>query len=149
MKRNDYILFGVVLIIGLLSYIGMKIYESRTNLDDGKAVVYYFDQPVLEIELATGLYTVLDEDSVIHVDEDNYTYTVKGYPYDSNTQNVVVIEYNNNRVRVIDEVSPQNICQKQGWSSSPLSPITCLPNNVVIVIEADIIDPNAPDDITG
>ena len=149
MKRNDFILFGVVLIIGLVSFIGMKIYENNSTFSNAKAVVYYFDKPVLEIYLEDGSYTILDEESVISVDEENFTYTVKGYPYDDATQNVVVIEYDNNRVRVIDEVSPQHICRKQGWSSSPLSPITCLPNNLVIVIEADVIDPDAPDDITG
>ncbi len=149
MKRNDFILIGVVLFIGLVSFIGMKIYENTTNLEDGKAVVYYFDKPVLEILLADGSYTILDDDSVISVDEDNFTYTVKGYPYDSTDQNVVVIEYKDHQVRVIDEVSPQHICRKQGWSSSPLSPITCLPNNLVIVIQSDVQDPDAPDDITG
>lgn len=149
MKRNDFILFGIVLFIGLASYIGMKIYENNTNLEDGTAVVYYFDNPVLEIELTDGSYTILDDESVISIDEENFTYTVKGYPYNSTTQNVVVIEYKDHRIRVIDEVSPQHICRKQGWSSSPLSPITCLPNNLVIVIQSDFKDPDAPDDITG
>jgi hypothetical protein len=115
--------------------------ESTTK--DGKAIVYYHDNPILEIYLEDGSYLIIDEDNVISIDEENFIYTVSG-----SDGNVVVIEYKDYRVRVIDEVSPLHICQVQGWSSSPLRPITCLPNNLVIIIE-DKLGDDEPDDITG
>ena len=120
----------------------MRQFLTSSNLEDGTAIVLYKDNPILEIFLVDGTYNVIDDDSVVSVDEENFLYIVTGVNGD------VVIEYKNNKVRVIDEISPQHICQVQGWSSSPLTPITCLPNNVVIIIEADKGD-DLPDDITG
>ena len=58
------------------------------------------------------------------------------------------MEYlSNNKVRVIDEESPKHICQKQGETNSPLFPLTCLPNNIIILIDTKEELPF--DDITG
>jgi len=59
----------------------------------------------------------------------------------------LVIEYKDFKVRVAEEVSPQNICSEQMWTNSPLKPITCLPNSLVIIIETS--KPSNIDDITG
>lgn len=142
MKKSDYILIIVIAAISLLAYLLMRQFLNSTNVEDGTATVYYKDTPILEIYLIDGTYDIIDASSVVSIDEDEFLYTVTGVNGD------VVIEYSNNKVRVIEEISPKHICRIQGWSSSPLMPITCLPNNIVIIIEAEK-DDDAPDDITG
>lgn len=142
MKKTDIILLGVVILISIISYGILKLVINNTSTEDGIATVMYLDHPILEIFLEDGSYKIIDERYVKTIDNDNFTYTVTG------TNGDVVIQYKDFRVRVIDEISPQNICQAQGWSSSPLRPITCLPNNLVIIIEADKGD-SEPDDISS
>ncbi len=143
MKKTDVILMMVIVFVSLIGYGVLRVILVDSNTRDGKAVVYYHDEPILEIYLEDGSYIIIDEDNVISIDEDNFLYTVSG-----SDGNVVVIEYSKYRVRVIEEVSPQNICQIQSWSSSPLRPITCLPNNLVIIIEDDLGN-DEPDGISG
>lgn len=53
----------------------------------------------------------------------------------------ILIEYKNNKVRVMEETSPYNICSNQGASNN--APIICLPNLVTISFgktdEVDVI----------
>ncbi len=142
MRKSDYILVISIAVISIIAYLLMRGFLDSSNLEDGTAVVLYKDNPILEIYLIDGTYEIIDQNSIVSIDEENFLYIVTGVNGD------VVIEYDDNRVRVIDEISPKHICQVQGWSSSPLTPITCLPNNVVIIIEADKGD-DLPDDITG
>lgn len=142
MKKTDIILLISILLVSILGYGILRVYLNQSSTKDGIATVMYLDEPVLKIFLEDGSYKIIDEDNVVSIDTEGSIYTITG------TNGNVVIQYKNNRVRVIDETSPQNICQAQGWSGSPLMPITCLPNNVVIIIKADKGD-NEPDDISS
>ena len=142
MKKSDIILIIVVLAIAGISYLLFRQITNDSALVDGIAVVYYNNERILEIELEDGTHTVYNPSRVLSVDTEEDVFHVLGSnPYG------VYIQYQDNRVRVIDEESPKHICQTQGWTNSPLTPLTCLPNNIIIVIEAD--DDNLPDDITG
>jgi hypothetical protein len=141
MKKNDLLLMIIVGVIGLVSYFSLQLILNNQSYPDGIAVVYFDNEEILAIELADGNYEILDETIGIVVDEVNLLFTVPN----TNGDNDLVIEYQDHMVRVKEEVSPQNICSIQGWSNSPLEPITCIPNNLVIVIkkpaeEADIDD---------
>jgi len=127
------------LILSLGSYAGLYMYTSGSEMTDGLATVYYKDDQILEISLIDGQYKILNDDYVISIDDDAFIYIVQGDNGD------VVIEYRDHKVGVIDEISPQNICQKQGFSNSPLSPITCLPNQIVIIITAPRTDDDLDD----
>ena len=142
MKKSDYILIIILAVVSLVAYLLMRQFLNSTNAEDGTAIVLYKDNPILEIYLIDGSYTIIDNSNVVSIDEDEFIYIVTGVNGD------VVIEYKDNKVRVIEETSPKHICRIQGWSSSPLTPITCLPNNIVIIIKADLGD-DQPDDITG
>jgi len=144
MRKSDIILIGVILVVAAASFLIFQFLAKGAVAPDGTAIVYYNNSKILEIELIDGSYKIYDDERVISIDEDEYIYHVEGSnPYG------VKIEYLDNRVRVIDEESPKNICQAQGWSNSPLSPITCLPNNIIIIIKAKVEDTNLPDDVTG
>lgn len=142
MKKSDIILIAVILVVAVVSFFAFRQITNDSALVDGMAYVYYNDEKILAIDLTNGNYKVFNEDRIQSIDYANKLYRVEGSnPYG------VLIEYADNKVRVIDEESPKHICRLQGWSNSPLAPITCLPNNIIIVIEAK--DENLPDDITG
>lgn len=48
----------------------------------------------------------------------------------------VIIEVKDNKIRVQEETSPYNICSIQGWVEYARVPIVCLPNHVMILIQA-------------
>ena len=144
MRKTDLILVSVISFIAIVSYIILQIVVNNSSLEGGIAVVIFEDNEVLEINLEDGSYTILDYSIGISVDEENFLYTIPN----TNGTNDLIIEYHDFRVRVIEETSPQNICQDQSWSNSPLKPISCLPNNLVILIRLPI-DPDGPDDITS
>lgn len=132
MKKTDIILLGTIAMIGIIAYIILQFTVNSSSLENGKAIVVFDDRRILEILLEDGSYKVLDNSIGITVDEENFLYTIP----DTNGTNDLVIEYKDHKVRVKEEVSPQNICSEQMWSNSPLKPITCIPNNLVIIIEA-------------
>ncbi len=140
MKKNDLILIGSLFIIAILGYFGMELFINNSSIANGSAIVMYNDQEILEIFLVDGTYTIKEAAHVIDVQEN--IFTVEG------TNGDVVIEYGTSGVRVIEETSPQHICKIQGWSNTPLRPITCLPNNLVILIQGPK-DPSLPDDVSS
>lgn len=144
MKKTDVILLSTIGILALLAYFILQITVNNSALEDGKAIVIFDDRRVLEISLEDGSHKILNPSLGITVDEENFLYTIP----DTNGTHDLVIEYKDHKVRVKEEVSPQNICSKQMWSNSPLEPITCIPNNLVIIIEK-ATDPDGPDDITS
>jgi len=142
MKKNDIILIVVIALLSGIAYIIMNSVVNSSGVEDGVAVVIFEDNEILEINLKDGTYEVLDLQMGIIVDEENMLFTIPN----TNGENDLVIEYGDNKVRVVEEVSPQHICREQGWSNSPLKPITCLPNKLVIVIRTNELPPI--DDIT-
>ena len=111
MNKSDYKLIFITLLLGLSFILLLNLYN---NDEDKWAYIYYQNELVKRIDLS--------------IDE-NREYVIEGYNGD------VVIESKNNMVRVKDEISPLNICSKQGWVSSSYAVIVCLPNQVIIEIE--------------
>jgi len=115
MNKKDYLLIGFVLVLSLLGIFMLKEDESINK----KAVIYYDNEKVLEIDLSK------DED----------TYEVMG------ENGVVKIVAGLGRVKVESESSPLHLCSKQGYISSSYESIVCLPNKIVVKIESiDDID---------
>ena len=142
MKKMDVILILVIAIVSGVAYLIMNLVVNSSGVEDGIAVVIFEDERILEIYLDDGDYKILNLQMGITVDEVNMLFTIP----DTNGEHDLIIEYGENQVRVVEEVSPQHICREQGWSNSPLKPITCLPNKLVIVIKTDQLPPI--DDIT-
>ncbi len=108
-KRELIIIFIIFLFAGAW-YLNTK---GNSEMADvlSSATVYYNDKELLNIPL--------NKDA---------KYTVAGYLGD------VVIEVNNKRIRVAEEISPLNYCSIQGWVSKTNVPIVCLPNKIMIII---------------
>ncbi|MGI6324490.1 MAG: NusG domain II-containing protein [Bacilli bacterium] len=109
MNRSDFkLIIGIIILVGLLM-IGMSLGQ-----DNGarQALVYYDNELILTIDLAS-----------------DKTYEVDGF------NGKVVLETKNNKIRVIEEISPLHICSYQGWIDSPHEIIVCLPNKIVVKID--------------
>ena len=109
MNKSDIILMLIVITITLLLFIFLK--QDKSNV----ANVYYENNIIKTIDL----------------NKDEF-YKVEGY------NGEVLIEVKNNKIRVIKETSPYNLCSKQGFVDSV--PIICLPNKIIIKIEKTDID---------
>ena len=48
----------------------------------------------------------------------------------------IVLAIEDERIRIVEETSPLNICSQQGWVATPGLPLICAPNYFMAVIEA-------------
>ena len=78
MKKSDYILIIVLAVISLFAYFLMRQFLDSTNAEDGTAIVLYKDDPILEIYLTDGTYSIIDNSSVVSIDDENFIYIVTG-----------------------------------------------------------------------
>lgn len=113
MNKADKIFIAMVFIGSLLFYVPLFI-EDWMNKDKPKEVVVNYKSE-----------EILREDM-----RKDGTYVVKG------TLGDVEIEVKDEAVRVEKENSPYHLCSIQGWVEDTGRPIICLPNEIVVQIEA-------------
>ncbi len=118
MSRRDVTIIGAIVAIALLAAVLIRVLGNTSS--PKKANIYYKSDLV--------------ETVVLHGIDGTKTLEIKG------ANGPVIIEYKNGEIRVKEETSPLNICSKQGWTSSSLQPIVCVPNEVYIEIVADDSD---------
>lgn len=58
-----------------------------------------------------------------------------------------VIQVEQGRIRVVSATCPDQVCVKQGWSDSALTPIVCLPSRLIIKIEASMPEASQVDGV--
>ncbi len=129
MKLADVILVIFLSIVSVWSVFWVQDLQARSADENGTAVVIYQNQPVLEIYLGTDEYRIIRPEHVLEINVSQGLFTVRG------SLGPVVILRENQTVRVIQQTSPENICEIQGSTNSPLKPLTCLPNELIIRIE--------------
>ncbi|HHT38377.1 MAG TPA: NusG domain II-containing protein [Mollicutes bacterium] len=110
MNKHDFILISIIFIISVI-FFGVTFIVKNDNAN--VAYVYYENKLIKIIDLSN---------------DELKEYTIKGYNGD------VIIETKRNQIRVKEETSPLNLCSKQGWVTSSLETIVCLPNKVIIKI---------------
>ena len=111
MNKNDMKLITIILIFSILI---LGVYKLN-NKSASSALVYYEDELILKIDLS----------------KEEKTYEVKG------DNGIVYIKAGNGRVKVDEEISPRNLCSKQGYIKEPYESIVCLPNKIIIKIDAN------------
>lgn len=117
MNKSDLKL--IVSILGI-TIIFLAIFSMIQKQEAKTAVIYYQNEVVQIIDLTQN---------------EQREYIVEG------ANGPVVIEVNKGKIRVKQEESPLHICSKQGYISKNAEMIVCLPNKIIIQIEAkDIID---------
>jgi hypothetical protein len=113
LNRFDQWLVIILIVGSTLLYGSISWLINASSSGQRIAIVSYRDQEVLRIDMSIDA-----------------NYVVQG------TLGEVFIEVKDQSIRVEKETSPLNICSIQGWVSSSLVPITCLPNHILIVIVA-------------
>lgn len=114
MNKHDKIFIGFVLICAIALFLSTGKLIGSVNTDQAQAIVTHKDKEVLRINMNNNGY-----------------YTVKG------DLGEVVIQVEDGKVRVAEEKSPLNYCSIQGWVANTNIPIVCLPNSIIIVIDAN------------
>lgn len=114
MNKADKIFLCIVIVGSILSYVPFLIQQNDAKDKKKEVVVEYQNKEVLRKDLS-----------------ENATYTLKG------TLGEVIIEIQDQAVRVEKETSPYHLCSIQGWVKQAYQPIICLPNEMIIQIEAN------------
>lgn len=127
MNRSDKIFITIVIILTIGLYVSSQAIINLMAGDELQVVVYYKDKEFARYDIRQdGLFTVPGELGDIQ------------------------FEINDERVRVVEETSPLNICSSEGlfggWKSKPNDPIVCLPNQTYIMIESSVDQIDNPDD---
>lgn len=111
MNKNDKLLIIIITSIILLVLLILKISSKSSKI----ANVYYENEIILKIDLS------LPEQE----------YSVKGY------NGIVKILAGDGKIKVLDETSDKHLCSKQGYIKETYETIICLPNKIIIKIEAE------------
>ena len=124
-RPGDLIIYGALLIIFVM---GTLIAAGGLGEEGAVAVITQDGKEIRRIHLG-------------QVDEP-YEFQVENEEGDYN-----IIRVEPGRIRVIEASCPDKVDVKQGWISGAHQSIVCLPNRLVIRIEADA--PDAQDGIDG
>lgn len=128
-QKRAVLLAAALLVIAVLC--GIRIYAvSHRSADDGRALYADLYQNG-ELLQTIRLDTVTGE----------YTFEVSG---EDGATNTVCVRPDS--IAIVSASCPDQICVHQGFISSSLLPITCLPNRLVIRVrkEASVPDDTAP-----
>ena len=124
MNKADKVFILIVAVCACLLCVPLLWSAYQDAGKEKEVVVSYKDQEILRKDLKI-----------------NDVYTVKG------TLGDVQVEVKDKRVRVEKENSPYHLCSIQGWVEDANRPIVCLPNNIVVQIEANDADEDAVDTV--
>ncbi len=144
-KRDIYL---AVILLAVFAALFLVFQFSIYSADAASAQIYYgTSDPIVTIDFESDEIAINydqeipdsydgDYPSIRINDEGNQEITLLGDYEINDIRQLVVIEvdFNENRVRVKYEKSPQNICSKQGWSTA--APLICLPNHVRVEFDA-------------
>jgi hypothetical protein len=154
----------LILLFALLSGLAFKIIEKINDTGNTYAKIVYQNEVILMINLKNNEYHVYDTiyKEQIHVARaQEGIYYVPGKTTTEMTELYVTDEYAetnqivgikvvvaDEKISVAYQESPKDLCQFQKPTSSPLVPIVCLPNELVINVYTDIeSDQFIPDSI--
>ena len=152
------------MLFALLSGLAFKIIEKINDTGNTYAKIVYQNEVILMINLKNNEYHVYDTiyKEQVHVARaQEGIYYVPGKTTTEMTELYVTDEYAeinqivgikvvvaDEKISVAYQESPKDLCQFQKPTSSPLVPIVCLPNELVINVYTDIeSDQFIPDSI--
>jgi hypothetical protein len=95
------------------------------------AITNLFNRPVGDLFVSVYIEQQLINQYSLE-DDQNLTFLQADYPI---LLGDIVLAIEDQRMRIIQETSPLNVCSQQGWVGSPGLPIICAPNFFMAVIE--------------
>ncbi len=148
-KRDIYLVFILLVVFAALFLVFQYIIYAG---DAASANIYYrTSDPIVSVDFASGDIRInYSQDTpgayekdypFVTVNNDGHQEIVLLGDYEINglRQEVIVeVDFDEARIRVRYEESPQNICSKQGWSTA--APLICLPNRVRVEFDAKTSD---------
>ncbi len=154
----------MILLFALLSGLAFKIIEKINDTGNTYAKIVYQNEVILMINLKNNEYHVYDtiykeqvhvaraQEGIYYVPGKTTTEMTELYVTDeyAETNQIVGIKVvvADEKISVAYQESPKDLCQFQKPTSSPLVPIVCLPNELVINVYTDIeSDQFIPDSI--
>lgn len=153
-KKRDIVFIGIILLIALLSGLGFRIVQNINSTGNTFAKIVYQNELILMINLENNEYHLYDtiykdqihvgraSEGVFYVPgkvttEMTTLYEEDLYAKDNSIVGIKVIVADA-KISVAYQESPKDLCELQKPTSSPLMPIVCLPNELVINIYTDI-----------
>ena len=124
MNRADKLFIVFLIVLSLLSYIPLLIQDWQNKDKQKEVVVQYRNEEVLREDLRKDA-----------------TYRLQG------TLGEVTVEVKDEAVRVEKETSPYHLCSIQGWGRDSGRAIICLPNEMIVQIEASEPTDNGVDTV--
>ncbi|MDD3712342.1 MAG: NusG domain II-containing protein [Candidatus Izemoplasmatales bacterium] len=144
----------MILLFALLSGLAFKIIEKINDTGNTYAKIVYQNEVILMINLKNNEYHVYDtiykeqvhvaraQEGIYYVPGKTTTEMTELYLTDeyAETNQIVGIKVvvADQKISVAYQESPKDLCQFQKPTSSPLVPIVCLPNELVINVYTDI-----------
>lgn len=150
--------------MGIISLIGINLYESSQESGYTYAKISYKDELILMIDLDTLQYEVYNTDykNLINTDlasegifyvpgtvttDMSDLYQIDSYAANNNIQGVKLF-VEDGYIQVIYQESPQDICELQNPTNSSLQPLVCLPNELVVNVYTNLSgDQFVPDSV--
>ncbi|MDD3477612.1 MAG: NusG domain II-containing protein [Candidatus Izemoplasmatales bacterium] len=150
MKRSDlFLAAGLLLLGGFLWFIFTWI-EASQNTGETYAKVTYHDETIMMIDLQSLSYTVYDTiyqdqidtgragEGIFYVPgavttDMSALYEVDSYAMEHEIIGIKLL-VKDGKIAVVYQESPKDVCQLQDPTNSPLFPLVCLPNELVITI---------------
>lgn len=142
------------MLLALLSGLAFKIIEKINDTGNIYAKIVYQNEVILMINLKNNEYHVYDtiykeqvhvaraQEGIYYVPGKTTTEMTELYLTDeyAETNQIVGIKVvvADQKISVAYQESPKDLCQFQKPTSSPLVPIVCLPNELVINVYTDI-----------
>ncbi len=142
------------MLFALLSGLAFKIIEKINDTGNTYAKIVYQNEVILMINLKNNEYHVYDtiykeqvhvaraQEGIYYVPGKTTTEMTELYLTDeyAKTNQIVGIKVvvADQKISVAYQESPKDLCQFQKPTSSPLVPIVCLPNELVINVYTDI-----------
>ena len=104
----------------------------------GSVVVALFlrQAPVSYARIYKDGIQITDTVNLLAVTE-SYSIVIDSTIETGSAEGLNIVEVDHGRIRISNADCPDRICIRQGWVSSGLVPIVCLPNRVVITFEGD------------
>ena len=153
-KKRDIIFIGIILLIALVSGLAFRLIENLNDTGNTYAKIVYQNEVILMINLENNEYKVYDTEykSLIHTERSSEgifyvpgkttldmseLYLDDQYAKENEIVGIKIVVADQ-KISVAYQESPKDLCQFQKPTSSPLVPIVCLPNELVINIYTDI-----------